>query len=175
LSLWFVVVAGISVRNRFKRQAVGWQRLAALLGAALLLVAIAVPYSVWQHVFARKLAESPFANDFLIFNAANGDVATMAVLVTHGVPVDTRSAEGETSLHIASRLGRLKVIAFLASHGADPNARDSHGDTPLDDAISAGQEQAAQLLVRRFGNRLAPAKPRVNEPVQVTVRPEPSR
>jgi ankyrin repeat protein len=99
----------------------------------------------------------------------------MAVLVTHGVPVDTRTAEGETSLHIAARFGRLDVIAFLASHGADPNATDSHGDTPLDDALSARQEQTAELLVRRFGNRLAPAKPRVNEPVQVTVRPEPSR
>jgi hypothetical protein len=65
LSLWLVVVAGISVRNRFKRRAVGWHRLAALLGAVLLLVAITVPYSVWQRVFARKLAESPFANDFM--------------------------------------------------------------------------------------------------------------
>jgi ankyrin repeat protein len=141
----------------------------------MLLVAIALPYSAWQRVFARKLAESPFANDFMTFNAATGDVATMAVLVAHGVSIDTRSPDGDTSLHIAARLGRLDVIAFLAAHGADPNARDSHGDTSLDVALSARQDQAAQLLVRRFGNRLAPAKPRVNEPIQVTVHPVPSR
>jgi hypothetical protein len=172
---WLVVVGGISLRDRLKRRAVGWYRLAAFLGAVLVLASMTVPHSVWQRVFAGTLADGPFASEFLTFNAATGDVATMAVLIRRGVPVDSRTAEGETSLHVAARLGRLDVIAFLASNGADPNARDSHDYTPLDAALSSGQRQAAQLLAQRFGDRLAPSKPRVGEPVHVTVRPEPSQ
>jgi hypothetical protein len=175
LSLWLVVVAGVSVRDLLGHRAPGWRRFSALLGSVLLLVSLIVPYGVWQRVFARQLAAGAFATDFMTFNAAEGDAATMAALFAHGVPLDTREPNGETLLHIAARLGRVDVMAFLASHGADPNAEDRHGDTPLDEAISAKQDQAVQFLVRRFGNRLAPAKPRVEEPIHVTVRPEPSR
>ncbi len=46
------------------------------------------------------------------------------LLLTNGVPVDTRDLRGQTALLVATREGRISAVKFLLEHGADPNAAD---------------------------------------------------
>lgn len=58
----------------------------------------------------------------------------LALLLDHGVPVNTRAADGgETALHVASYLGNAELVSILLARGADPRARDARWQSmPLD-------------------------------------------
>jgi len=64
-------------------------------------------------------------------------------------PVDERSADGFTALHLAAFFGRPVVAGLLLDRGADPN-RWATGELhvqPLHSALAAGHEDVAALLV----------------------------
>jgi ankyrin repeat protein len=52
-------------------------------------------------------------------------------LIKSGFDINKKDSEGRTLLHVASMIGRLKVVELLLSNGADINARDNDGCTPL--------------------------------------------
>ena len=62
--------------------------------------------------------------------AYEGDGAKIkAQLATHSV--DEQNAAGLTALHVAIKMGDLKVAQLLLDNGADINAQDFNGYTPL--------------------------------------------
>lgn len=64
-------------------------------------------------------------------------------------PIDERSADGFTALHLASFFGRTETVRFLLGRGADPDLW-AIGDLvvqPLHSAVAGGHEDAARLLV----------------------------
>ena len=45
--------------------------------------------------------------------------------------LEAKNEEGETAVHLASRLGEDAILASLVAAGASVNARDQRGNTPL--------------------------------------------
>ena len=48
-------------------------------------------------------------------------------LLSAGAEIDYRNRNGETTLHIAVKLGRREAMKFLLGHGANVHARNSGG------------------------------------------------
>ena len=65
--------------------------------------------------------------------------------------IDTRTAEGTTSLHIAAAFDHVAVAAKLLEKGADANASDKYGNTPLIAAVQSGHADMAMLLLKQRG------------------------
>lgn len=59
------------------------------------------------------------------------------------------SAEGNTLLHHAARMGNAAMVALLLERGADPELRNRRGQTPEMVAESRGQALTAQMLRAR--------------------------
>jgi len=114
----------------------------------------AVTVAAYQHrqpVVDRILAASP---DLDRFEAAIvGDLPRLAELLDEpdAEPIDQRSADGFTALHLAAFFGRLRLAQELLDRGADPNAwaTGSIRVQPLHSAVSGGHEALARLLVER--------------------------
>jgi hypothetical protein len=73
----------------------------------------------------------------IVWAAANGRTATVALLLDLGFDVDARGrgdvpAEGpwQTALHEAAIQGNLELARLLLARGADPNVRDARFDAP---------------------------------------------
>jgi uncharacterized protein len=64
-------------------------------------------------------------------------------------PVDERSPDGFTALHLAAFFGRPEVARLLLDRGADPNLWATGGlhVQPLHSAVAGGHEAVAQLLI----------------------------
>jgi uncharacterized protein len=102
-------------------------------------------------ILERILAAGP---DLDRFEAAIvGDLSRLAELLDEADagPVDERSGDGFTALHLAAFFGRLRAAQELLDRGADPNAWASGvlRVQPLHSAIAASQQAVARLLVER--------------------------
>ena len=60
-----------------------------------------------------------------------------------------RFDEGQTALHLATRLGKISIVEYLIKIGANPNTKDSFGNTPLHIAASEGQYEIAELFLKK--------------------------
>ena len=78
------------------------------------------------------------------------------MLLRHQAPVEQRTADGWTALHLASAEGQLVSVDFLMSAKADINYKDRWGGTALDDALSAGHYECAKILIG-FGGQATKA------------------
>jgi ankyrin repeat protein len=83
-----------------------------------------------------------------IHDAALGDNPdVIRELVTHGAALSARTRdEGQTPLHLAAAMGKMKAVEALIALGADLAAKDSQGRTPLDAAERAGLPAVAAFL-----------------------------
>ena len=70
-------------------------------------------------------------------------------LLERGAGVTAQNKGGETPLHLASLMGRVKVARALIERGADFKARDNDGKTPLHLASQMGQVEVVRMLVER--------------------------
>ncbi len=73
----------------------------------------------------------------------------LKTLLERGAAVDSRSAEGATSLMNAVQAGNVEQTTFLLDHGADPNAADLRGFTALHRAAEMGKLPLVELLLAR--------------------------
>ena len=64
-------------------------------------------------------------------------------------PIDERSADGFTALHLAAFFGRPDAVRLLLDRGADPNLWATGGlrVQPLHSAVAGGHEEVARMLV----------------------------
>ena len=86
------------------------------------------------------------------------DLATMKSLYNglqhKGIDINERTGEGETSMHIAAKLGSKEMIKQLMEIGADLDVQDNVRNTPLHDvlqliALEAGEEDADKISTFR--------------------------
>jgi ankyrin repeat protein len=83
--------------------------------------------------------------------AAN-DLKKTRVLVGHGADVNARSDNYRTPLMIAARHpGGTPIVKFLLGHGANPNpnSKPLGESSPLMEALTAGEDGTAELLIHR--------------------------
>ena len=106
---------------------------------------------------ARLLKLGADPNQHNDFNAtalmwAARDFEKTSLLVSHGADVNARSDEHRTPLMIAARHpGGARTVKFLLDHGANPNpnSKPVTESSPLLEALTAGDESTAKLLLRR--------------------------
>ncbi len=83
------------------------------------------------------------------------DLAKTQLLVRHGADVNARSDNRRTPLMIAARRpGARAIVQFLLDHGADPNpnANPTGESSPLLEALTGGDAEIVNLLIRRGAN-----------------------
>ena len=85
-----------------------------------------------------------------------GNVNGVKALLSLGMDVDEKTADGSSPLHLAARYCNEAVPALLAAH-ANANAVDAYGDTPLQVAVSPVGVQTYGDTPQRV--RFAQAKP----------------
>ena len=125
--------------------------LAGASDAAGLTAVTVAAYHRQPAILARILAAGP---DLDRFEAAIvGDLPRLAALLDEpdAGPIDERSGDGFTALHLAAFFGRLRAVQELLDRHADPNAWAAGGlrVQPLHSAIAAGHEAVARLLIAR--------------------------
>lgn len=128
--------------------------LAGASDAAGITALTAAAYAQQPAIVERILAAKP---DLDRFEAAIvGDLSRLSELLDEAdaEPVDQRSGDGFTALHLAAFFGRLRVAQELLDRGADPTAwaTGSLRVQPLHSAVAGGHEQLARLLLERGAN-----------------------
>ncbi|MGQ0429819.1 MAG: ankyrin repeat domain-containing protein [Gammaproteobacteria bacterium] len=64
-------------------------------------------------------------------DAAFGSPSMIALLLSKGVDIDSRTGAGDTPLHLAVWYEKCEGVANLVNQGADVNAKNKEGNTPL--------------------------------------------
>lgn len=80
-------------------------------------------------------------------SAANGDLATVALLLAHGALVDAVDGTGRTPLHTAIFYGHIKIAEELLDAGACLDHIDNFGYTALHLAATKGSVAEVKMLV----------------------------
>lgn len=62
--------------------------------------------------------------------------------------IEKRNNKGETSLHIACRLGKIDQLTELLDQGANTNTKDNAGWTPLHEVVQNGRLDLVKLLLQ---------------------------
>jgi ankyrin repeat protein len=81
--------------------------------------------------------------------AQAGDTAAVERLLTLGLPLDARDAQGCSALLRACGGGHLALAAALLDRGADPMLAAHTGATALSAAVSARREPVVRMLLER--------------------------
>ena len=105
-----------------------------------------------QHaILERILAANPVLDRFEA--AIVGDLPRLAELLDErdAEPIDERSGDGFTALHLASFFGRFRAAELLLDRHADPSAWSSGAIhvQPLHSACAGRHDEVARLLVER--------------------------
>ena len=67
-----------------------------------------------------------------------GDLGMVERALGAGVPVESRSARGDSLLMVACHHGHVPIVRALLARGADPNTRDARGQRPWQAPDSRG-------------------------------------
>lgn len=71
-----------------------------------------------------------FAKNPLIAAVEAGELPKVQKMINSGIDVNTRDAEGNTSLHIAALYGNIEMMKWLMEHKANINAKNNLGRSP---------------------------------------------
>jgi ankyrin repeat protein len=96
--------------------------------------------------------EIPNSYPELLVAAEKGDLNKIRNLLTLGINVDTRDADGFSALHIAlievkSDKKQYEICKYLLERGINVNLPDKVGDTPLHIAVQHGNFDLTKLLI----------------------------
>jgi uncharacterized protein len=97
------------------------------------------------------------AETALMFAARNGDLESVALLISAGANVNDSDAWGVTATTIAAHSGFTDIVLFLLDKGADPNL-DGPGFTALHEAIERRDEKMITALLDHGANPNLPVK-----------------
>jgi hypothetical protein len=99
---------------------------------------------------ARALMPSPDTGCYPIHYACqhSQNAETLELLLSLGCPLDVRTPDGMTPLHIAADAGCLENVEFLLSHFAPVNVQDDSGATPLMYAVRRRHCDVVRALVK---------------------------
>ena len=75
--------------------------------------------------------------------ATAGDLAVIAALLSEGLPIDARDADGRTPVMAATVAGQVAAVRALVDAGADVDIRDNRLDNPF---LYAGAEGLLDIL-----------------------------
>ena len=116
----------------------GVEALAALDYLLLSLVAdtVILPITIYETNFMGELSEE----------AAEGDLASVQLLLKNGKDVNERDAWGHTPLISASWAGHTPIVQLLLASGAEVNALTPRGWTALRFAREQDHTEVAELL-----------------------------
>jgi ankyrin repeat protein len=81
--------------------------------------------------------------------ARNGETASLAEMLRHGLPVNLADAKGNTLLMLASYHGHLETAGMLLDRGAEVDRRNARGQTPLGGVAFKGYESIVPLLIEQ--------------------------
>ncbi|KAN0141949.1 Ankyrin repeat-containing domain protein [Lactarius tabidus] len=81
------------------------------------------------------------------YRSQQDGVRVAQLLLGSGADVNTRRADHQTPLHIASRFGKFEIAHLLIDHGAEVAAVDKSGKTPLHE-VSKGKYESQEDGVR---------------------------
>jgi cytohesin len=107
----------------------------------------ALHWTVW---WSRQVAGGP---------TRPGSVESTRYLVSKGSPLEARSHDGSTALHMAATLGELEIVRLLLEAGASPAAADEKGFTPAHLALHRGFGEVIEALAARHDVRADPGGP----------------
>lgn len=79
----------------------------------------------------------------------------LGAMPSANIDINCQTAGKQTALGIAARYGRTEVIRLLLDRGADPRVVDKHGRDALHRAVLWRSHDAAKLLIKRHGAKLA--------------------
>jgi len=88
---------------------------------------------------------TPTAQD-LLSAAARGDSLKIDALISQGIDINVRNANGSSALRLAASGGYMNAVQSLIAGGADVNAADNNGTTPLMAAAQAGFDDVVKAL-----------------------------
>jgi ankyrin repeat protein len=108
-------------------------------------------------VVEMLLAGGAEPTDILVASVAGRADLVGGFLAKNKDLVRAKTASGETPLHMAARLGHVKVVELLLAHGAEVNARDSSKLTPLHWAAGYARSDVVKLLLAHKADRNAKA------------------
>jgi ankyrin repeat protein len=84
----------------------------------------------------------------LAMSESSNSVSRITALISEGEDVNGSNSKGQTSLHIASKLGHFEAIKLLIAAHSNMEAKDHEMKTPLHLAAAAGRDKAVLALVR---------------------------
>ncbi|KAK3382524.1 ankyrin repeat-containing domain protein [Lasiosphaeria ovina] len=86
-----------------------------------------------------------YSYDLLDYSIYDPDVslANIKLLLRRGAEIDAQDAEGNTALHLAARMGELRIVKWLLKEGADPLRTNNNGRRPY---ILAALDEVRAIL-----------------------------
>ena len=84
----------------------------------------------------------------LISAVSVGNTETVLELLSEGIPIGTKDAEGMSLLHWSARGGHVTTMRLLIRRGCNVDSVDGRGLTPLHLAATMGQTKAVRELMR---------------------------
>ena len=101
---------------------------------------------------AEELGENQVLKNLLLVSSSEGDMKMVTPLIdVFHVDKDTRTINGETSLHLAAANGHMDVVKYLIEKLCDKNARANDDLTPLHYAASCGKLDIVKYLIEEVG------------------------
>jgi ankyrin repeat protein len=108
--------------------------------------AVAVVATLFM-AFSLMTASAQTPSAPLFAAVEQNDEAAVAKLITEGVAIDDRNADGETALLVATHDNRVDIARLLILAGADVNAKDRIHDSPYLYAGARGHLEILKLTL----------------------------
>lgn len=116
-----------------------------------------VPYDPWAHIDLKRQQEIEARGyhctpQDMLKAAEKQDSHAVGLLLSAGLPVDTRDERGWTPLMIATFNGNENMAEMLIRSGADIHTKDNAGYGPIHWAAFNGYRNVIKLLVSKRAN-----------------------
>lgn len=79
--------------------------------------------------------------------ARQGETATLAAYLDHGVPANLTNDRGDTLVMLAAYHGHADTVTALLQRGAEADRANDRGQTPLAGAVFKGEEAVIRVLL----------------------------